>query len=128
MHFICFTGIATAYVNNMCIKSFLLFSYPIWYLDVKEKLQKYKNKSHEIHNCIREGRKKAVAEQFYPSRCLYWTSRYFSYIYFFVIVSKDCLQTQWDSFKSKVIQTQFILWEKRTFIFFICANIPNLTE
>lgn len=54
MHFICFNCLATAYVDtHVHYHSYLLLSIPIWYLVVKEKLQKYKV-SHAIHNCGRK--------------------------------------------------------------------------
>lgn len=72
MHFICFNCLATAYVDtHVHYHSHLLLSIPIWYLIVKEKLLRYKNKSPMQFTTVaeREGRKKMVAGQFHPSRC-----------------------------------------------------------
>jgi len=72
MHFICLNCLAAAYVDtHVRYHSYLLLSVPVWYLAVKEE-QKYKIKSllQFITVGEKESRKKAVVEQFHPSRCL----------------------------------------------------------
>lgn len=51
-------------LTSMCYHIYLLLSILVWYLVVKEKLEKYKNKSlvQLINVAEREGRKKTVVE------------------------------------------------------------------